>query len=126
MRYWTLVIVGTLLAASACRDRGPSPEDIVGTYAAELPAEVEPMRTVTLHLAEGNAAELSVAGPDRTRRETGTWLLGSRGDVRVVLARDGFGPVSNDITFQWSDGTLTAIAFDTVQWGGRGFSLVRQ
>ena len=58
--------------------------------------------------------------------ETGTWSLSPGGEVRVVLAVGGFGPVTSDVTFRWARTALTAIAFDTVRWGGRGFTLARE
>ena len=123
-----LVALGVVLVLQGCGDRRPSPSDVVGTYVGDLPAGAAPARSVTLHLAEGNSADMvlaaSAGGPSFT--ETGTWALGSRGEVRVVLARDGFGPVSSDVSFSWARGTLTAVAFDTVQWGSRGFSLTRR
>jgi len=128
MRNRTIVLIGALLTLSACGEGRPSPGDVIGTYAADLPNGAAPARTVTLSLAEGNAADMAVAydSGGTSYTETGTWSLGQRGDVRVVLARDGFGPVSSDVTFRWTKGTLTAIAFDTVQWGSLGFALKRQ
>lgn len=128
MRNRMNVLLGALLALSACGEGQPSPADVIGTYVAEIPNGVAQARTVTLSLAEGNAADMAVAYDFRgtSYTETGTWSLGQRGDVRVVLARDGFGPVSSDVTFRWAKGTLTAIAFDTVQWGSLGFALKRR
>jgi hypothetical protein len=128
MRNRTSLLIGVLLTLSACGGGKPSPTDVVGTYAAEIPSGVSPARSVTLSLAEGNTADMVVVegSGDTAYTETGTWLVGPRGDVRVVLARDGFGPVSSDLTFRWVKGTLTAVAFDTVQWGALGFALKRQ
>lgn len=125
------LILGCLAAvgAAGCADRTPTATDVVGVYRADVPAtELIPARSVTLRLEAGNAAELSVgpAGAETPLLEAGTWSLNPRGDIRVVLARDGFGPVSNDITFRWARRTLTAVAFDTLQWGGRGFALSRE
>ena len=97
MRNRTIVLMGVLLALSACGDRPPSPGDVIGTYGADLPAAgPSPARAVTLSLAEGNAADMAVAydSGGNAYTETGTWSLGPRGEVRVVLARDGLGPVS--------------------------------
>ena len=128
MRNWIVVVMGALLTLQACGGGRPSPQDVIGTYAADVPVGDATVRTVTLHLVDGNAADMQVAvgqgGASFT--ETGTWLLSPQGEVRVVLARDGFGPVSSDITFRWTKGTLTAVAFDTVQWGARGFALTRR
>lgn len=119
-----LIVIG-----AACADRAPDPADVVGAYHAALPAdERSPARTVALRLDAGNAAEMAVtaAGAPGPAVEVGTWSLNAKGEVRVVLARDGFGPVSSDILFRWTRGTLTAVGFDTLQWGGRGFALTSE
>jgi 2-C-methyl-D-erythritol 2,4-cyclodiphosphate synthase len=117
-----VVVAGSLIVlGAACADRAPTAADVQGAYRAELPATDRlPARTVTLRLDAGNAAEMTVtvAGAPRPVVEVGTWSLTPAGDVRVVLARDGFGPVSSDIQYRWARQTLTAIAFDTLQWGG--------
>jgi hypothetical protein len=99
-------------------------------YRADVPGtDLVPARAVSLRLDAGNAAEMSVGpvGAGAPSVQTGTWSLNARGDIRVVLAReDGFGPVSSDITFRWARRTLTAVAFDTLQWGSRGFALSRE
>jgi hypothetical protein len=111
----------------ACGERPPSADDVVGTYSAELPATSGPGRNVTLDLVQGNVATMRVAFADGRPpvEEAGTWSLSPAGEVRVVLARDGFGPVTNDLTFRLARSTLTAIAFDTVRWSAKGFSLAR-
>jgi hypothetical protein len=125
-----VVVAGSLIVlGAACADRAPTAADVQGAYRAELPATDRlPARTVTLRLDAGNAAEMTVtvAGAPRPVVEVGTWSLTPAGDVRVVLARDGFGPVSSDIQYRWARQTLTAIAFDTLQWGGRGFALAME
>jgi hypothetical protein len=123
-----VLVLGCLAAVGAvgCADRTPTAADVVGAYRAEVPATDRiPARTVVLRLDAGNAAEMSVvvAGAPAPVVEQGTWSRNPRGDVRVVLARDGFGPVSSDIIFRWARRTLTAVAFDTLQWGSRGFAL---
>jgi hypothetical protein len=125
------LVLGCLAAIGAlgCADRTPTVTDVAGVYRAEVPATDQiPARTVTLRLDAGNAAEMSVGpvGVPAPSLEAGTWSLNPRGDIRVVLARDGFGPVSSDITFRWARRTLTAVAFDTLQWGSRGFALSRE
>lgn len=127
MRAGTLLGV-VALGVLACGDRAPRADDVVGVYRADLPGIVTPGRGVTLDLGVGNTAQLAIdyqngGGPVV---ESGTWSLSPRGEVRVVLARDGFGPVTTDVTFRWAKATLTAIAFDTVRWGGRGFALARE
>jgi hypothetical protein len=121
-----LVVIG----AAGCADRTPSATDVVGVYRADVPGtDLVPARAVSLRLDAGNAAEMSVGpvGAGAPSVQTGTWSLNARGDIRVVLAReDGFGPVSSDITFRWARRTLTAVAFDTLQWGSRGFALSRE
>jgi len=120
-----LVAIGIV----GCGGGGPTAADVVGAYRAEVPATDRiPARTVALKLDAGNAAEMSVAvaGAPAPVVEQGTWSLNPQGDVRVVLARDGFGPVSSDIIFRWARRTLTAVAFDTLQWGSRGFALSRE
>jgi hypothetical protein len=123
-------VLGSLVAiGAACADRTPDPADVVGAYHADLPATGQtPARSVALRLQAGNAAEMAVtpAGAPGPAVEVGTWSLNARGEVRVVLARDGFGPVSSDILFRWTRGTLTAVGFDTLQWGGRGFALTSE
>jgi len=127
MRHSIVMVMAVILALPACASGKPTAQDIVGAYAADIEGGAAPARTVTLHLLEGNAAEMQVAAPDGApMSEAGTWSLTADGEVRVVLARDAFGPVSSDITFRWAKGTLTAVAFDTVQWGARGFALSRQ
>ena len=123
----TVVFVLAVSALTACGDRPPSVTAVVGTYAAELPATTGPARTVTLALIEGNRAEMRVQFTDGRpgTQESGTWSLSRSGDVRVVLARDGFGPVTSDLTFRFARNTLTAIAFDTLRWSAKGFSLAR-
>lgn len=124
---------GTLIGFVAlclvgCAEGPPTVEDIVGVYRADLPGTATPGRAVSLELGSGNTAQLAIDYRDGGGPivETGTWSLSPRGEVRVVLARDGFGPVTSDVTFRWASATLTAIAFDTVRWGGRGFALVRE
>jgi len=127
MRTWTVVVMAAVPMLAACGSDTPSPQEVVGAYAAEVAGGAGPARTVTLELLEGNAADMKVATPESPPvSETGTWSLTPDGEVRVVLARDMFGPVSSDMTFRWARGTLTAVAFDTVRWGGRGFALTRQ
>lgn len=127
MQNWTVMAMAVVLALPACTSEKPSAQNVIGAYGADVESGSGPARTVTLHLLEGNAAEMQVATPEgRPVSETGTWSLNAEGEVRVVLARDAFGPVSSDITFRWASGTLTAVAFDTVQWGARGFALSRQ
>lgn len=119
----------TAIGAVGCADRAPTATDVVGVYRAEVPGTDRiPARTVALRLDAGNAAEMSVtiAAAPTASVEAGTWSLNPQGDIRVVLARDGFGPVSSDITFRWARRTLTAVAFDTLQWGARGFALSRE
>jgi hypothetical protein len=125
--------VGTVIGLVAlglvgCAKGPPAVDDVVGTYSADLPGTATPGRSVTLELGAGNTAWMAIDYQDGVGPivETGTWSLSARGEVRVVLARDGFGPVTSDVTFRWADATLTAIAFDTVRWGGRGFALVRE
>jgi len=127
MRAGTLIGLMTL-GLVACGDGPPTVDDVAGVYRAELPGTVTPGRAVSLELGAGNTAQMTV--DDREGRgpvvETGTWSLSPRGEIRVVLARNGFGPVTSDVTFRWARATLTAVAFDTVRWGGRGFALVRE
>ena len=116
------------LGVLACGDRAPSAEDVVGVYRADLPGIATPGRGVTLELGVGNTAELAIDYRDGGAPvlESGTWSLSPRGEIRVVLARDGLGPVTTDVTFRWAKAALTAIAFDTLRWGGRGFALARE
>lgn len=125
------LMLGCLAAigAAGCADRIPTADDVVGEYRAEVPGtDLLSARAVSLQLRAGNAAEMTVGpvGAMTPSVEKGTWSITPRGDIRVVLARDGFGPVSSDITYRWASRTLTAIAFDTVQWGSRGFALSRE
>jgi len=128
MRVATLIGL-TALALVACGGGSPTSEDVVGVYQADLPGTAAPGRAVRLELNTGNVARMAVDYQDGTApvAESGTWSLSPRGEVRVVMAREGgFGPVTSDITFRWARTTLTAIAFDTLRWGGRGFALVRE
>jgi hypothetical protein len=122
---WSCLI---LFGVSACGDRPPTPADVVGTYRADLPGRATPGRAVTLELRDGNTADMAIDYQDGIGPiiETGTWSLSPKGEVRVVLAVGGFGPVTSDVTFRWTKAALSAIAFDTVRWGGRGFTLVRE
>jgi hypothetical protein len=127
MRAVTLRGIVALVGLLACAGAPPDAEDVVGTYRGDLPGITTPGRAVTLELGAGNTARMAV--DDQTGLgptvETGTWSLTSKGEIRVVLARDGFGPVTSDVTFRWAHEMLTAIAFDTLRWGGRGFALAR-
>lgn len=127
MRAGTLLGV-VALGVLACGDRAPSADDVVGVYRADLPGIATPGRGVTLELGVGNTAQLAIDYQDGGGPvlESGTWSLSPAGEIRVVLARDGLGPVTTDVTFRWARAALTAIAFDTVRWGGRGFALARQ
>jgi len=127
MRLFVLILVLALASQSGCGEGPPSAAEVVGTYTAELPAAAGPSRNVTLDLAQGNVADMRVEFTDGRAavQETGTWSVAPSGEVRVVLARGGFGPVTSDITFRWARSTLTAIAFDTVRWNAKGFSLAR-
>jgi len=128
MRVATLIGL-TTLALVACGDGTPTPDDVVGAYRADVPGTAVPGRAVRLELDTGNVARMVIDYQDGTApvAEAGTWSLSPRGEVRVVMAREGgFGPVTSDITFRWARTTLTAIAFDTLRWGGRGFALVRE
>jgi hypothetical protein len=119
----------TAIGLGGCADRPATVNDVVGVYRAEVPATtLSPARALALRLDAGNAAEMavSVTGSSEPSIEKGTWRLDERGEIRVVLARDGFGPVSSDITFRWARRTLTAVGFDTLQWGPRGFALRRE
>jgi hypothetical protein len=126
MRAGTLLGIA-VVGAVACGGGAPAADEIVGVYHAALPAPSAAGRAVTLELDVGNAARMATDHLNGSAPivESGTWSLNERGEVRVVLARDGFGPVTSDVTFRWSKATLTAVAFDTVRWGGRGFALVR-
>jgi len=128
MRLLMTVLGLCMCAAAACGERAPSASDLVGTYTADLAPESGPARRITLRLEAGNGAEMATEFPGdaRTVRETGTWAIASDGAVRIVLARAGMGPVTNDVTFRYSSGTLSAVAFDTLRWGPHGFSLRRQ
>jgi hypothetical protein len=128
MRAVTLPGIIALLGLVACAGGAPDAEDVVGVYRAELPGIATPGRAVMLELGTGNTAQLAVDYQDGGGpiTETGTWSLSPKGEIRVVLARDGFGPVTSDVTFRWARAMLTAIAFDTLRWGGRGFALARE
>jgi hypothetical protein len=128
MRLFPMVMALGVAAVTGCGDRVPSAADVVGTYSADLTPASGPARRVTLRLEAGNSAEMATEfeGGARTVRETGTWAIAADGSVRIVLARDGFGPVTNDVTFRYATRTLNAVVFDTAQWGHRGFSLGRQ
>jgi hypothetical protein len=127
MRAVPLPGIVVLLGLLACAGGTPDADDVAGVYRADLPGVATPGRAVTLELGVGNTARMAI--DDRDGRgpmaETGTWSLSPTGEIRVVLARDGFGPVTSDVTFRWTRGRLTAIAFETVRWGGRGFALAR-
>jgi hypothetical protein len=121
------VLVVLALACPACGGGPPTAADVAGVYHADLPPRGTPGRIVTLELGAGNTAEMAIDYRNgQAFAETGTWSLSPRGEIRVVLARDGFGPVTTDVTFRWAGGTLTAIAFDTLRWGGAGFALTRE
>jgi hypothetical protein len=128
MRLLPMVVALSVTALAGCREHVPSAADVVGTYSADLTPGAGPARRVTLRLEAGNSAEMATEfeGGARTVHETGTWAITADGSVRIVLARGGFGPVTNDVTFRYATRTLNAVAFDTVQWGQRGFSLGRQ
>jgi len=122
------VLVGALIiGGTGCDARLPTPADVQGVYRGDVPGQASAARALLLRLDPGNAAELTVTpqgGPASI--ESGTWSLNAQGEIRVVLARGGFGPVTTDIEFRWARGTITAIAFDTVRWGSRGFALARE
>lgn len=125
------LMVGGLvaLALAACESGPPTPAEVAGTYRADLPATSgAAARSVLLRLDPSHAAEMSVRGESGAEPlvEVGTWSVAPDGEVRVVLARDGFGPVTSDLNFRWARATLTAIAFDTLRWGPQGFSLARE
>jgi hypothetical protein len=128
MRVPAIVTALCLLVAVGCGERVPAASDVIGTYSADLAPPSGPPRRVTLRLESGNSAEMATefAGDASTVRETGTWAIAADGTVRIVLARGGFGPVTNDVTFRYASGTLSAVAFDTLRWGSQGFSLRRQ
>jgi hypothetical protein len=128
MRLLTTVLALCMCTAAGCGERAPSASDLVGTYSADLAPESGSPRRITLRLEAGNSADMATEFPGdaRTVRETGTWAIAPDGTVRIVLARAGMGPVTNDVTFRFSSGTLSAVAFDTVRWGPHGFSLRRQ
>lgn len=111
-----------------CGPSTPTAANVVGTYSADLAPQTGPARRVTLRLADGNGAEMvtEFESGAPTVRETGTWAIDAEGDVRIVLARGGFGPVTNDVSFRYTRATLTAVAFDTAKWGSQGFALRRQ
>jgi hypothetical protein len=127
MRAVPLPGIVVLLGLLACAGGTPDADDVAGVYRADLPGVATPGRAVTLELGVGNTARMAIDDQDGRgpMAETGTWSLSPTGEIRVVLARDGFGPVTSDVTFRWARGRLTAIAFDTVRWGGRGFALAR-
>jgi hypothetical protein len=128
MRAGTLLGVAAL-GLMACGGGGPPDAgDVVGVYRADLPGITTPGRDVTLDLGQGNTARMAIDYRDGVAPiiETGTWTLSPQGEIRVVLAHEGFGPVTTDVTFRWARATLTAIAFDTVRWGGGGFALARE
>lgn len=128
MRAASMLFCVTLLGVLACGDRPPTPEDVVGRYRADLPGIVTPGRAVTLELRDGNTAEMAIDYLDGIGPvvETGTWSVSPQGEVRIVLAVNGFGQVTSDVTLRWSKAALTAIAFDTLRWGARGFALARE
>lgn len=119
-----MAVIGLL----ACSDRSPTPADVVGVYGAELQGDEGTGPVVTLDLRPGNAASMTLDFGETgvSRSETGTWALGPRAEIRVVLAREGFGPVTSDVTYRWTRTALTAVAFDTLRWGARGFTLARE
>jgi hypothetical protein len=124
-----VTLAGLALACAGCADGPPAVADVVGVYHAQVAATARlPARIVLLRLDSGNVATMEVTeqAGGAPVVETGTWSLTPTGEVRVVVARDQFGPVTNDISFRWARPTLTAIAFDTLQWGARGFALSRE
>lgn len=127
MRRPAMLCALVLLGLSGCADRAPTPDNVPGMYRGEVPAPDGAVRLVRLRLNPGNAAEMAVTvGGDTVPVQSGTWSLNARGEIRVVLAEGGFGPVTSDIAYRWTRGTLNAIVFDTLRWGTRGFALARE
>jgi hypothetical protein len=122
-----VTLSGLGLTLPACGDRRPTDAEVVGTYRAGPPADSAAGRRVQLDLAVGNAARMSTdfQDGDAPILETGTWTVGPDGSIRVVLARNGFGPVTTDVRFRLTAPVLAAVAYDTARWGPGGLSLRR-
>jgi hypothetical protein len=121
-RLWRAALA---VAAAAC-SRPPTESDVVGTYRVVTTGNALG-QTVTLDLAPGNVARMNTLeqGADAPFAEQGTWTIAEDGTVRVVLARDGLGPVTTDTRFRLDDAALVAVAYDTARWGPGGFALRR-
>ena len=102
-----------------------------GTYTASLPSASSPGREMTLTLnADGSATRSTdYLNGEAPIEEVGTWQDNGDGTATVTLTGrpDGTTYESPDvITFQLSDGALTATDYDVSRYGSEGLTLQKQ
>lgn len=117
------------LVVPACSQKGKKPriarEKVVGEWRSDtLPAADAPGRVHVLRIDAGGRADFTSTYLGRAPIvERGTWD-GADTLVRVVVRRDGTGPVAS-MLFRLRDSLLVLDA-DTAQWGAAGLQLRRR